>query len=186
MGADLWYNECKEKAKKTGICSVEITYIYEGLDLFIGSVLDYTYNYRFKDYLNIPGYAILEGAYTPNQTRRSAYFYRADELAYQWFLNGGYVDMITGYTYTNESAVGDKLKKRALIIVAVLCATSLVALLSVLYLNRTRPLSQICATEDWTDIMFIENWTKAGGESTPLMWDESCSPICRRLFQTLR
>lgn len=80
------------------------TYIYEGLDLFIGSVLDYTYNYRFKDYLNIPGYAILEGAYTPNQTRRSAYFYRADELAYQWFLNGGYVDMITGYTYTNESA----------------------------------------------------------------------------------
>lgn len=78
--------------------------------------------------------------------------------------------------------MGDKLKKRTLIVVTVLCVTSLVALVSVLYLNRTRPLSQICTTEDWTDIMLIEHWTRAGGESTHLMWDESCSPNLQALI----
>ena len=80
------------------------TYIYEGSEHYFGSLLDYTSSYRFKDYINIPGYDILEGEYTPIQRHQTAYYYEGDRLAYQWYGNGGYTDTVTGYVYKNSNA----------------------------------------------------------------------------------
>lgn len=80
------------------------TYIYDGNDLYFGSLFDYAYSYKFKEYLNIPGYAVLEGEYTPIQSWRTAYFYDADEMAYRWYGSGGYTDTIISYTYENQDA----------------------------------------------------------------------------------
>lgn len=79
------------------------TYIYDGNEMLFGSLLDYTYIYRFQDLINYPGLYVVTGERTPPQSRRTADFYKADEVAYFWYLNSGYKDIVHSYTYTNQT-----------------------------------------------------------------------------------
>ncbi len=80
------------------------TYIYEydGADMMFGSMIDNTYEYRFKNYLNVPGEDIIEGDDTPNQSCKAEGYTNADQYAYQWYLTSGYQNTISRYSYKNE------------------------------------------------------------------------------------
>lgn len=70
--------------------------------MMFGSMIDNTYEYRFKNYLNVPGEDIIEGDDTPNQSCKAEGYTNADQYAYQWYLTSGYQNTISRYSYKNE------------------------------------------------------------------------------------
>lgn len=79
------------------------TYVCEGNDKFIGSVLDFATSYKFKNYLSIPGADVRHIGDTPLQERQPEGWTRADELAYRNFNSGAYTNYIPRYSYKNDT-----------------------------------------------------------------------------------
>ena len=84
--------------------SRKYTWVYEADDIFIGSILDNASDYRFVNYVNIPGVSVNESGQTDWQHNKVTGYDKADEIAYRNYKYEGYTDIIRTYAYKNTEA----------------------------------------------------------------------------------
>lgn len=73
-------------------------------NFYMGSILEWASNYRYQNYVNVPGIQSYDNGLTPWQSYQVKGYYSPDKLAFQNYAYSPYVDRILSYGYKNESA----------------------------------------------------------------------------------
>lgn len=79
------------------------TYLVQDGEYYVGSVIDYTYNYFFRNFINVDGADFYSNGDTGKLTAKAAGYDSADEYAYRNYVNSSYNNTITRYNYKNTS-----------------------------------------------------------------------------------
>ncbi len=79
------------------------TYVIVNEEQHIGSVIDYTYNYFFRNFINVDGEDFYSNGDTSKQTAKVKGYDQADEYAYKNYMYYSYNARISGYKYENTS-----------------------------------------------------------------------------------
>lgn len=83
--------------------SRKYTWVVRDGEYFIGSILDYTTDYHFQDFLVVPGERYEDEGLTPRQYAKVNGYDIADQIAYKNYLYSTYTETISQYTYTNKT-----------------------------------------------------------------------------------
>lgn len=83
---------------------IKYTYVIQNGEYYLGSVIEYSYNYFFENFINVDGEAFYSDGKTPQLYAKGAGYDKADEYAYRNYTNASYNNSITRYDYKNNSA----------------------------------------------------------------------------------
>lgn len=83
---------------------IKYTHVVLDGQYYAGSVIEYTYNYFFRNFINVDGSDFYSNGDTEKQTAKAKGYDKADEYAYQNYVSSPYINSITRYTYKNKTA----------------------------------------------------------------------------------
>ena len=94
-------NAMRHTAKLVENKYIKYTSLYQGSTMYLGSVTEYAYKYRFQNILNFDGWGSLSSGYTDWFDAVGTGYSNADEYAYRYYLNT-YNNPITRYWYKSD------------------------------------------------------------------------------------
>ncbi|KAA9008588.1 hypothetical protein F4V43_00175 [Paenibacillus spiritus] len=101
-GAVSNYTEVTHTAKLIQTVVKKNTYLVMDNQYYFGYKGEYS-NTNFQNFVNIPGYAQVNGLITEVKAAYTPSFYEGDKKAWLNYVNGGYVENFNNYSYGNTS-----------------------------------------------------------------------------------
>lgn len=80
---------------------IKYTSLYQGTEMYLGSVTEYAYQFRYQNFLNYDGVGSTCSGYTNWYSAMATGYNNADEYAYRYYLNT-YHNPITQYLYKSN------------------------------------------------------------------------------------
>lgn len=81
---------------------IKYTYVVQDNEKFLGSVIDYSYDVFFENFINVDGKDFLSNGRTPHFLLMAPGYDKADQYAYQNYWNNSYRNSIVTYWYESQ------------------------------------------------------------------------------------